>query len=104
MQNLKSKEELTSSVAILEAFSNITFVLGEHRHEDFTNRDFILVAPSVPLDSLYLQTAKDAGVPLKQSAALFAELSLVPVIGVTGTRGKSTVTHMIHHVLSFIRK
>lgn len=38
--------------------------------------------------------------PLRQSAAWFAELAQVPIIGVTGTRGKSTVTHMIHHVLS----
>jgi UDP-N-acetylmuramoylalanine--D-glutamate ligase len=41
-------------------------------------------------------------VPLHQSAALFAELSQLPVIGVTGTRGKSTVTHMIHHVLDTV--
>jgi UDP-N-acetylmuramoylalanine--D-glutamate ligase len=47
-----------------------------------------------------LESAKKAGVPLKQSASWFAELSGVPIIGVTGTRGKSTVTHMIHHVLS----
>jgi UDP-N-acetylmuramoylalanine--D-glutamate ligase len=39
------------------------------------------------------------GVPIKMSAALFETLSGVPMIGVTGTRGKSTVTHMIHHVL-----
>lgn len=34
------------------------------------------------------------------SAALFARLSGIPVVGVTGTRGKSTVTHLIHQVLS----
>ncbi len=98
--DLKSKEMLASSVAQLEQYKNVTFVLGEHREEDFKNRDFILVAAGVPLDSSYLKIAKDAGVPLKQSAALFAELTDVPIIGVTGTRGKSTVTHMIHHVLS----
>jgi len=98
--DLKSKEQLAESVAQLEKYSNVTFVLGEHREEDFKNRDLILVAAGVPADSLYLKVAKDAGVPLKQSAALFAELTDVPIIGITGTRGKSTVTHMIHHVLS----
>ena len=34
------------------------------------------------------------------SADLFAELSGVLMIGVTGTRGKSTVTHMVHAILT----
>ncbi len=98
----KPEIELMASVEQLRGYENITFVLGEHRHEDFTDRDFILVAAGVPLNSPYLETARAAGVPLKQSAALFAELSHVPIIGITGTRGKSTVTHMIHHVLSVV--
>jgi len=98
--DLKTEAELADSVAQLKTFKNITFVLGEHRLEDFENRDYILVAAGVPLQSEYVRHARVAGVPLKQSAAWFAELSGVPIIGVTGTRGKSTVTHMIHHVLS----
>lgn len=98
--DLKTEAELADSVAALHEHSNIEFVLGEHRKEDFENQDFILVAAGVPMDSEYLGHAREAGVPLKQSAAWFAELSGVPIIGVTGTRGKSTVTHMIHHVLS----
>jgi len=98
--DLKSAEELASSVESLQDYPNITFVLGEHRLEDFANIDLVLVAAGVPIDSPFLLHAKEHSVPLKQSAALFAELSHVPIIGVTGTRGKSTVTHMIHHVLS----
>lgn len=96
----KSAEELKDSVAQLEQFSNVTFVLGEHRLEDFENRDLILVAAGVPMESEYVAHARNAGVRLVQSAALFAELSGIPIIGITGTRGKSTTTHMIHHVLS----
>ncbi len=97
--DLKSEAELKASITQLQEYKNVTFVLGEHRKEDFENRDLILVAAGVPKDSVYLKYANEAGVPLKQSAALFAELSRIPIVGVTGTRGKSTVTHMIHHVL-----
>lgn len=100
--DLKTETELADSVAMLEGLPNIRFVLGEHRTEDFTGRDLILVAAGVPFDSPYLAHAREAGVRLVQSAALFAELAGIPVIGVTGTRGKSTVTHMIHHVLSAV--
>lgn len=100
--DLKSKEELASSVAQLEGFPNITFVLGEHRFEDFEDKDMILVAAGVPFDSPYLAHAKEHNVPLEMSAAIFARVSQIPVVGVTGTRGKSTVAHMIHHVLSVV--
>lgn len=97
--DLKTEEQLADSVAQLRTYENVTFVLGEHRTEDFEGRDMVLVAAGVPIDSPYLAHAREQGVPLKQSAALFAELAGIPIIGVTGTRGKSTVTHMIHHVL-----
>ena len=99
--DLKTEEQLKESMDKLSDFPNIKFVLGEHRKEDFENTDMILVAAGVPLQSEYLKYAREAGVRLVQSAALFATLSQIPVVGVTGTRGKSTVTAMIHHVLSF---
>ncbi len=97
--DLKSKEELASSLQELAQFPNITYVLGEHRLEDFRNRDYVLKAAGVPLDSPYIAEARAAGIPIKMSASWFAELAQVPVIGVTGTRGKSTTTHMIHTIL-----
>lgn len=97
--DLKSREELTESVAQLESFTNITFVLGEHRLKDFTDRDFILKAAGVPLDSIYIAGARKNGIPVRMSADLFAEISGVTCVGVTGTRGKSTVAHMVHAIL-----
>lgn len=97
--DLKSREELVESVAQLESFPNITFVLGEHRLKDFCDRDFILKAAGVPLDSPYIAEAKKHGIPVRMSADLFAEISGIPCIGVTGTRGKSTVAYMTFHIL-----
>ena len=100
--DLKTEEQLKESVEKLAGYDNVQFVLGEHRLEDFADRDLILVAPSVPLESEHVAHARSNNIPLKQSAALFAELAKIPVIGVTGTRGKSTVTQMIHHTLQFV--
>ena len=100
--DMKSETELEASVEALRDLPNVRFVLGGHRLEDFADVDLVLVAAGVPMDSPYLMRAKETGVSLEQSAALFTKLAKIPVIGVTGTRGKSTVTHMIHHVLSVV--
>jgi UDP-N-acetylmuramoylalanine--D-glutamate ligase len=97
--DLKTSEQLATSIESLSEFPNIIYVLGEHRLEDFRDRDYILKAAGVPLDSVYVAEARAAGVPIKMSASWFAEIAQVPVIGVTGTRGKSTTTHMIHAIL-----
>lgn len=100
--DLKTEQQLQESFNRLKNFSNIKFRLGEHKLEDFEGRDMVLVSAGVPSDSEYLTHASTAGARLTQSAALFAELSKIPIIGITGTRGKSTVTAMIHHVLEAV--
>lgn len=97
--DLKTEEQLATSLDALKEFPNIRYVLGEHRLEDFRERDFVLKAAGVPLDSPYIEEARTHGIPVKMSASWFAEIARIPVIGVTGTRGKSTTTHMLHAIL-----
>ncbi|OGG60417.1 UDP-N-acetylmuramoylalanine--D-glutamate ligase [Candidatus Kaiserbacteria bacterium RIFCSPHIGHO2_02_FULL_50_50] len=97
--DLKTEEQLAESVAKLAGFKNIELRLGEHRLEDFEGRDMILKAAGVPLDSPFILHAEDKGIRVAMSAELFAELSGIPIIAVTGTRGKSTTAYLIHHVL-----
>jgi UDP-N-acetylmuramoylalanine--D-glutamate ligase len=97
--DLKSEEDLAPSLAVLKEFPSIRYTLGEHKLEDFHDRDFILKAAGVPLNSPYVAEARKNDIPVKMSASWFAELSDAPILGVTGTRGKSTVTHMLHAIL-----
>lgn len=98
--DLKNAEQLKDSVAKFKDYPDVKFVLGEHRLEDFRDRDMILKSAGVPLDSVYIAEAKKNNIPVEMSASLFAYLSGIPVIGVTGTRGKSTTTYMINHILT----
>jgi UDP-N-acetylmuramoylalanine--D-glutamate ligase len=102
--DLKSESELYSSVKELSDFPNVRFVLGEHRLEDFQNRDMILKSAGVPLDSPYILEAKKNGIPVEMSASLFVRMSGVEVVGVTGTRGKSTVTHLLYSILKSLNR
>lgn len=103
----KSKDALESSLAQLSAFPNIAYRLGEHREEDFTAADMVIKAAGVPLDSPYIAAAKAAGVPIYMSTALFAKFAMengATIVGVTGTRGKTTTTSLIHEALTGIGK
>lgn len=98
----KTESELADSVEQLKQYPNIAFHLGGHREEDFTRADMVIKAAGVRLDSSEIATAKKAGVPVMMSTALFAKYAKemgAKVIGVTGTRGKSTISHMIFHAL-----
>ena len=97
--DLKTKEQLASSLKILSKYKNITYRLGEHNLEDFRDRDMILKAAGVPLDSIYIAEARNNKIPVEMSASLFDKLAGIKIIGVTGTRGKSTVTHLIAQIL-----
>ena len=93
--DLKSGADLGPSMMRLAGFPNIAFHLGGHRMEDFENRDLIVRANNARFDSPYLARARERGIPVEMDASLFAKLSGASLVGVTGTRGKSTVTHLI---------
>lgn len=100
--DLKNEEELQPSLDTLKKFPNIRYTIGRHDLADFRDRDLIIKAPSTPLDSLFIAEARKNGIPITMWAALFATFAReagATIIGVTGTRGKSTVTAMVTAIL-----
>jgi len=101
--DLKTEPELETSLKELSGLKNIKFVLGRHDVSDFINLDMVIKGAGVPLDSPFIQEATKNSVPVHMSTALFVKFFIEQfngtVIGVTGTRGKSTVTHLIYHIL-----
>jgi UDP-N-acetylmuramoylalanine--D-glutamate ligase len=97
--DMKSADQLQSSLLALREFPGITFHLGGHSISDFHNRDFILKAAGVPDDSIFLIEARKNGIPIKMSSSWFVEIAGIPSVGVTGTRGKSTTTHLLYEIM-----
>lgn len=95
----KSERELRPSLRKLKRFKNISYVLGRHRKSDFSRADLIIKNPAVRKNSPYLAIAKKHGVPIETDTSLFFRLCKNPIIGVTGTKGKSTVTNLLRIAL-----
>lgn len=97
--DLRSKEELREALKELKGLSNITYVLGQHRVEDFKNVDLIIKNPAVPRNSHHIRTAREHGIPVESDLGIFMELCLGPILGVTGTKGKSTTTTLLYNMV-----
>lgn len=98
--DLRSKKELTSSLKALRAIAHkVTFVLGKHRATDFKTHDIVVVNPAVRRESEFLKIARKAGRAVVNDARIFFDTVANPTIAVTGTRGKTTTTNWITHLL-----
>ena len=73
---------------------------GGHSEDFILTRDMIVPGPGIPLDLPVLQAARSAEIPIIGELGLAAGNISVPVIGVTGSNGKTTVTGLIGSLLS----
>jgi UDP-N-acetylmuramoylalanine--D-glutamate ligase len=79
----------------------IRYVLGRHEEEDFTPRraDLIVRNPGVPRRAPLLQLARGHGIPIEMEMSLFFRACPALVVGVTGTKGKTTVATLTGELL-----
>ena len=96
--DLKSAEELSASLELLGDLP-VKFRLGKHYEEDFMNVDLLVVSPAVPDDSRFLQIACENSVRIDSELSIFFRLCPVPIIGITGSNGKSTTTSLLGEML-----
>lgn len=73
--------------------------IGGHSSELFTKVDAILLSPGVPPSVPALAAAREKNIPIFGELALARDFLKAPVVAITGTNGKSTVTTLVGELL-----
>ncbi len=96
--DMKTPEVLAPSVQALAGLA-IEFILGQHREEDFLWADVVIRNPGVSRSSPYLLLAQKHGAHIEMEIALFFLACPGRILGITGTRGKTTTASLLYEIL-----
>lgn len=94
----KSSEQLAQTLSRLQDL-HLEYSLGHELLSDVEWADLIVKNPSVPVQNPLLLHAVKIGKRITNEAALFLQYTKTRTIGITGTRGKSTTSAMMHAVI-----
>jgi UDP-N-acetylmuramoylalanine--D-glutamate ligase len=94
----KAEDALADSLRQLEGVPHERH-LGGLREEAFRRRDLVVVSPGVPLSTPSIAEARSRGVEVIGEVELSARFVEEPIVGITGTNGKSTTTALTAHLL-----
>jgi UDP-N-acetylmuramoylalanine--D-glutamate ligase len=72
--------------------------LGSDAPSATSDAEAVFVSQGVPLDSPALVNAASAGTPIYSMVQMFLELAPGPVVGITGSSGKSTTTALVAEI------
>ncbi|WP_145363409.1 UDP-N-acetylmuramoyl-L-alanine--D-glutamate ligase [Stratiformator vulcanicus] len=97
--DLRTEAELADELAALDDVPLEGIHVGGHRENDFVNTDMVVVSPAVAPSSPFLKMASFANVRLSSEIELFWNAKRSPIIGVTGTVGKSSTATLIADML-----
>jgi len=91
--DMRDADSLQSSIRQLDGL-DIIYHLGGHDLRDFTSEraDIVVRNPGVRPDSPYLIAAREASVRVEMEMTLFFRGCPAPILGVTGTKGKTSVS------------
>ena len=97
--DLRSKKILSPSIKALSRYKGIKYVLGRHRGEDILKADLIVKNPGISPNSPFIRLAMAKKKPITSDMGIFFKRFPGKIIGVTGTRGKSTTAYLIWRFL-----
>lgn len=98
--DLKSEKELQPSIDLLKDFPGIEYHLGGHSNDDIDWADLIVKNQAVKPGTNFLLYALSQGKEIQTDVGIFLQyVKPENIIGITGTKGKSTTSSLIYEIL-----
>ncbi len=97
---MDTREQVANLDAIQAEFEGIPVVLGGFDEQLLNQATAVLISPGVDPRLPGLQGVRDRSAPIMGDVELFAMEVAAPVIAITGTNGKSTVTTLVGELLA----
>jgi UDP-N-acetylmuramoylalanine--D-glutamate ligase len=94
----KGASELAEELALL-ADLTVDLRLGGHQDSDIDDADIVFVTPGAPRELSVLAAARRKGIPISNEIELVFARSRAPIIGITGSAGKTTTTTLVGEML-----
>ena len=85
--------------ALIEQFPATEYEVGGFFLDTFKNARELVVSPGINLNTSEIVAARRAGVPVTGDIDIFSKLVSTPIIGITGSNGKSTVVSILAEIL-----
>lgn len=101
---MDSREDPPGLAALRKQVPAAAIRLGAFESALMQEAEQLVVSPGVPLTEPALQAAQAAGIPVLGDIELFARHAKAPVVAVTGSNGKSTVTLLVEAMARQARK
>lgn len=99
----KPAEQLSDAIAQLSGTS-VVYRLGGHSARDLDGIDVVYASPGIPPDHALLDAARERHIRLSSLVELFFALCPAPILGVTGSAGKSTTTSLLGDIFTAARR
>lgn len=77
----------------------IAFEVGQHSLDKILSAHQIIKSPGIPDTAPVVLAAKEKGISVISEIEFAYQHTTVPVIGITGSNGKTTTTMLVHHML-----
>ncbi|MPZ14070.1 MAG: UDP-N-acetylmuramoyl-L-alanine--D-glutamate ligase [Chloroflexi bacterium] len=90
---------LADAIAALDGLP-VDYQLGSQGGRDLLSCDEIFVSPGVPRSAPVITEACTAGIPISSGTRLFFDLCPAPIVGITGSSGKTTTTSLVGAMLA----
>jgi len=91
LNDRQSADQLRSTLDQMTGFE-INWVLGEHPLSLLDGTDLVCISGGVPLTLPLVTTALQRSIPVTNDSQVFMENVKAPVVGITGSAGKTTTT------------